>query len=99
MPCAAPPPAAMLTFAVFPRSCPARRILERLRRSFLEHAEAPDVRNEAPDVVAIIRAIERVQEALDLDAAHRFAARLTGRTRNNLLWRWRTTCARHSAPS
>jgi signal transduction histidine kinase len=68
-----------------PPFVPARRILERLRRSFLEHAEAPDVRNEAPDVVAIIRAIERVQEALDLDAAHRFAARLTGQDAQQLV--------------
>jgi signal transduction histidine kinase len=68
-----------------PPFVPTRRILERLRKSFLEHAEAPDVRNESADVVGIIRAIERVQEALDLDAAHRFAARLTGQDAQQLV--------------
>jgi signal transduction histidine kinase len=57
---------------------PARRVLDRLRRAFLEHAEAPDVRDHAADVVAILRAFERVQAELDRDAAHRFAARLSG---------------------
>ena len=61
-----------------PPFVPARRILERLRRAFLEHAEAPDVRDQSVDVVAIMRALERVQDSLDLDAAHRFASRLTG---------------------
>jgi signal transduction histidine kinase len=61
-----------------PSFLPARRILERVRRVFLEHAEAPDVRDQAADDVSILRAIERVQSSLDLDAAHRFAARLTG---------------------
>ena len=68
-----------------PLFVPARRILERLRKSFLDHAEAPDVRAESDDVVAVIRAIERVQEALDLDAAHRFAARLTGQDAQQLV--------------
>ncbi len=68
-----------------PPFVPSRRILERLRRSFLEHAEAPDVRDDAGDVVAIIRALERVQEALDLDAAHRFSSRLTGQDAQQLV--------------
>jgi signal transduction histidine kinase len=68
-----------------PLFVPARRILEKLRRSFLEHAEAPDVRAESDDVVAILRALERVQESLDLDAAHRFAARLTGQDAQQLV--------------
>ena len=68
-----------------PPFLPARRILERLRRSFLEHAEAPDVRDQSDDVVAIVRALERVQEALDLDAAHRFASRLTGQDAQQLV--------------
>ncbi|HEX6941859.1 MAG TPA: HAMP domain-containing sensor histidine kinase [Gemmatimonadaceae bacterium] len=68
-----------------PPFVPARRILERLRRSFLEHAEAPDVRDQSDDVVAILRSLERVQESLDLDAAHRFASRLTGQDAQQLV--------------
>jgi signal transduction histidine kinase len=68
-----------------PPFVPARRILERLRRSFLEHAEAPDVRDQSHDVVAIVRALERVQDALDLDSAHRFASRLTGQDAQQLV--------------
>ena len=68
-----------------PPFVPARRILERLRRVFLEHAEAPDVRDQAAGVVAILRAMERVQDSLDLDAAHRFASRLTGQDAQQLV--------------
>jgi signal transduction histidine kinase len=68
-----------------PPFVPARRILERLRRAFLEHAEAPDVRGQAEDVVAVLRALERVQDSLDLDAAHRFASRLTGQDAQQLV--------------
>lgn len=64
--------------ARLPVFVPARRLLERLRRAFLEHADTPDVRDEAEEVVAVLRAFETVQDALDVDAAHRFAARLTG---------------------
>lgn len=71
--------------SALPPFVPARRILERLRRSFLEHAEAPDVRDQSDDVVAIIRSLERVQESLDLDAAHRFASRLTGQDAQQLV--------------
>lgn len=68
-----------------PPFVPARRILERLRRAFLEHAEAPDVREQSIDVVAILRALERVQDTLDVDAAHRFASRLTGQDAQQLV--------------
>ena len=68
-----------------PPFVPARRILERLRRSFLGHVEAPDVRDQSDDVVAIVRALERVQDALDLDSAHRFASRLTGQDAQQLV--------------
>jgi signal transduction histidine kinase len=70
---------------VVPAFVPSRRVLERLRRTFLEHAEAPDVREESLDVVRVIRAFERVQDAIDLDAAHRFAARLTGNDAQQLV--------------
>lgn len=75
----------MAEVRALPPFVPARRILERLRRAFLEHAEAPDVRDQASDVVAILRALERVQESLDLDAAHRFASRLTGQDAQQLV--------------
>lgn len=68
-----------------PPFVPARRLLERLRRSFLEHAEAADVRAESDEVLRVLRAFESVQEALDLDAAHRFAARLTGNDAQQLV--------------
>lgn len=71
--------------ANMPSFIPARRVLERLRRAFLEHAEAADVRDESDEVVRALRAFERVQEALDLDAAHRFAARLMGHDAQQLV--------------
>jgi signal transduction histidine kinase len=73
------------SLAGLPNFIPARRVLEVLRRGFLDHAEAPDVRDQAGDVVGVLRAFERVQEALDLDAAHRFATRLTGQDAQQLV--------------
>ncbi|MFN8574396.1 MAG: HAMP domain-containing sensor histidine kinase [Gemmatimonadaceae bacterium] len=64
--------------ALIPVFVPVRRVLEALRRSFLDHAQAPDVRPFSDEVVAITRAMERLQESMDADAAHRFASRLTG---------------------
>lgn len=71
--------------AALPAFVPSRRVLERLRQGFLEQAEAPDVRDHAHDVVTLIRAFERVQEALDIDAAHRFASRLSGHDAQQLV--------------
>lgn len=68
-----------------PAYVPVRRLLERLRRSFLEQAESPDVRAESGEVVRVLRALERVQEALDIDASHRFLARLTGNDAQQLV--------------
>ncbi len=68
-----------------PTFIPARRLLEKIRKSFLEHAEAPDVREAPDEVVRVMRAFEQVQEALDLDVAHRFAARLTGNDAQQLV--------------
>jgi signal transduction histidine kinase len=73
------------SLAGLPTFVPARRVLEALRRGFLDQAEAPDVRDQAHDVVAILRAFERVQQELDLDAAHRFATRLTGQDAQQLV--------------
>lgn len=71
--------------STLPPFVPARRVVEKLRRAFLEQAEAADVREHPEDVVAILRAIESVQDSLDLDAAHRFAARLTGQDAQQLV--------------
>jgi len=68
-----------------PPYIPARRLLEALRRAFLEQAEAPDVRDQAADVVALLRAFEHVLAALDRDAAHRFASRLSGQDAQQLV--------------
>jgi len=68
-----------------PPFVPVRRMLESLRRAFLEHAEAPEVRDQADGVIAVLRSFERVQEALDRDAAHRFASRLTGQDAQQLV--------------
>lgn len=72
-------------FGGLPPFVPVRRIVERLRHAFLEHAEAPDVRDQPVDVLRILRAIERVQDAIDADAAHRFASRLTGQDAQQLV--------------
>ncbi len=64
---------------------PARRLIEKIRKSFLVHAEAPEVRTAPEEVVRVLRAFEQVQDALDLDAAHRFAARLTGNDAQQLV--------------
>jgi signal transduction histidine kinase len=74
-----------VSVAGVPAFVPARRVLERLRRAFLEHAEAPDVRDLSAEVLAIVRSFERVQDLLDLDAAHRFAARLSGHDAQQLV--------------
>ena len=68
-----------------PTFIPARRLLEKIRKSFLEHADAPDVREAPDEVVRVMRAFEQVQATLDLDAAHRFAARLTGNDAQQLV--------------
>lgn len=66
------------SIAGLPTLAPARRVLERLRGAFLDHADSADARAHAEDVVVLLRAFEAVQDLLDLDAAHRFAARLSG---------------------
>lgn len=68
-----------------PAFVPARRVVDALRHSFLEHAEASDVRAMAAEVVEVIRGFEQVQQALDHDAAHRFAARLTEQDAQQLI--------------
>ncbi len=75
------------TFPALPPFVPVRRALELLRRAFLERAESPDVGAvvDAGGVLDVIKAMERVQDALDDDAAHRFAARLSGEDAQQLV--------------
>jgi signal transduction histidine kinase len=75
-----------VTFAALPPFVPVRRALELLRRAFLERAVAADVASEGEtSILDIIKAMERVQDALDDDAAHRFAARLSGEDAQQLV--------------
>ena len=70
----------------FPPFVPVRRALELLRRSFLERSEAPDVVSSGDGTVLdVIKAMERVQHAVDEDAAHRFASRLSGQDAQQLV--------------
>ena len=75
------------TFPALPPFVPVRRALELLRRAFLERVESPDFGSvvDAGSVLAVIKAMERVQDALDDDAAHRFAARLSGEDAQQLV--------------
>ena len=64
--------------AGLPPLTPARRVLESIRRAFLEQAETIEAIEAARDVVRVVSAMERLQRALDLDAAHRFTSRFSG---------------------
>ena len=75
-----------ITFGSLPPFVPVRRALELLRRAFLERAASPDVASAEPgSVLEVVKAMERVQDALDDDAAHRFAARLSGEDAQQLV--------------
>ena len=75
-----------VTLAAFPPFVPVRRALELLRRAFLERAESPEVVSAGEgSVLEVIKAIERVQQSIDQDAAHRFAARLSGQDAQQLV--------------
>ena len=75
-----------LTLVTFPPFVPVRRALELLRRAFLERTESPDVVSAGEaSVLEVIKAIERVQQWIDQDAAHRFAARLSGQDAQQLV--------------
>jgi signal transduction histidine kinase len=75
-----------ITLVTFPPFVPVRRGLELMRRAFLERTEAigPEPGSDAA-VLDVIKAIERVQHAIDLDAAHRFASRLSGQDAQQLV--------------
>ena len=75
-----------VALSVLPPFVPVRRALELLRRSFLERAESPDVASAGEGrVLDVIKAMERVQHAVDEDAAHRFASRLSGQDAQQLV--------------
>ncbi len=59
-----------------PPFVPARRVLERVRRAFLEETDRDPGGATAASILEVIRAIEATQERLDLDAAQRFVSRL-----------------------
>ena len=75
-----------IVLGVFPPFVPVRRALELLRRAFLDRSEAID----PPGVgelgaLDVIKAMERVQQVIDEDAAHRFAARLSAQDAQQLV--------------
>ena len=68
-----------IVLSAFPPFVPVRRALELLRRAFLERSEPLGAQPDGEtSVLDVIKAMERVQQAVDEDAAHRFAARLSG---------------------
>jgi len=70
----------------FPPFVPVRRTLELLRRAFLERTESPEMVSAGDaGVLDVIKAMERVQQSIDQDAAHRFAARLSGQDAQQLV--------------
>lgn len=56
---------------------PGRRMLESVRSAFVNELAAVDA-SDAPMLVRVLGAMERVQAALDRDNAQRFASKLTG---------------------
>ena len=75
-----------VVLGTFPPFIPVRRTLELLRRAFLERSETLDTPG-AGEISAldVIKAMERVQQAIDEDAAHRFAARLSAQDAQQLV--------------
>lgn len=75
-----------IAIVALPNFVPVRRALELLRRSFLERSETLEVQTAGEaSVLDVIKAMERVQHAIDQDAAHRFAARLSGQDAQQLV--------------
>ena len=60
----------------FPSTVPARRLVDGLRRNFLQHALNGDEPVSAQDIVRVLAAMEEVAAVIDLDSAQRFAGRL-----------------------
>jgi signal transduction histidine kinase len=57
---------------------PGRKMVERLRGAFLEEMRVAEATN-GSEGLQVLRALERVQAAIDRDTAQRFANRLSGR--------------------
>jgi signal transduction histidine kinase len=75
-----------IMLSAFPPFVPVRRALELLRRGFLERSEPLGTQPDGEtSVLDVIKAMERVQQAVDEDAAHRFAARLSGQDAQQLV--------------
>jgi signal transduction histidine kinase len=75
-----------VVLAAFPTFVPVRRVLELMRRAFLERSDALEVQARGEtSVLDVIKAMERVQHAVDEDAAHRFASRLSGQDAQQLV--------------
>ncbi len=75
-----------ITLVAFPPFVPIRRVLELLRRAFLERSEVLDAPgNGEVTALDVIKGMERVQQVIDEDAAHRFAARLSGQDAQQLV--------------
>jgi signal transduction histidine kinase len=63
----------------FPPTLASRRLVDHLRRALLARLEQLDgSAGDGRQLVTVFSAFERVQQALDRDAAQRFASRLTG---------------------
>jgi signal transduction histidine kinase len=75
-----------VSLGAFPPFVPVRRALELLRRAFLDRSEPLGAQSDGEtSVLEVIKAMERVQQAMDEDAAHRFAARLSGQDAQQLV--------------
>ena len=75
-----------VVLGTFPPFIPVRRMLELLRRAFLERSETLDAPGPGETTaLEVIKAMERVQQAIDEDAAHRFAARLSAQDAQQLV--------------
>jgi signal transduction histidine kinase len=68
-----------------PAFVPARRVLERLRRAFFDQTNVGGSSLSSDEIVLVLQAFERVQEVVDTDAAHRFAARLSAQDAQQLV--------------
>ena len=75
-----------VALVAFPPFVPVRRALELMRRAFLERVDSSDLEpGSEATVLDVIKAIERVQLAIDQDSAHRFASRLSGQDAQQLV--------------
>ena len=75
-----------ITLVAFPPFVPVRRALELLRRAFLERTEGIESGAGGElSALDVIKGMERVQQVIDEDAAHRFASRLSGQDAQQLV--------------